>query len=255
MGDIRRIQLLKLEMLKKFSSVCEKHGIVWFADGGTLLGAVRHGAFIPWDDDIDVAVPREGYRTLCRVDQDEFSPYFMQWLGSDWEAARGHVQIRNSDTTEILLCDMANNGKSKHRFNQGLFIDVFPIDYIPYGWKDIGLGDRLWTMKSGAWDARDDRRKCEGLQREHEQLSGSCKDSHLMDTIAVNFVPKQFTPSCCFDDHVNMKFEDMEVPVPQGYECRLWHLYGKDWRTPRKEPTFHGGTFVDLDRPYTYYLP
>ena len=240
-------------MLKKFSSVCEKNQLSWFVDGGTLLGTVRHNAFIPWDDDIDVSMPRGDYSRLCQLPQDKFAPYFMQWRGSDWQAARGHAQLRKSDATEILKCEMGKNGNAKFRFNQGLFLDVFPIDFIPDSWRN-GLEKELWDLKSGAWKARGNRHLCEDLQAKFDAVLSRCRGSALMHTMAVDFNPERFTPSECFERFVGMRFEDMEVPVPQGYECRLEHLYGKDWRTPRKEPTFHGGTFVDLDRPYTYYL-
>lgn len=253
-NGIRKLQLLKLEMLKKFSSVCDKHGIRWFVDGGTLLGTVRHGAFIPWDDDIDVSVPRDEYRKLCNVPSEEFSPYFMQWRETDWEAARGHMQIRKSDTTEMLAFEMTHKGKAKYKFNQGLFMDVFPIDFVPDNWNEIKLGDRLWGLKSGSWNSRGDRALCYDMQMKYDDLASACNCSGMMHTIAVDFNPKRFTPSECFFDLLSMRFEDVDVPVPSGYETRLERLYGKDWRTPKKEATFHGGTFVDLDHPYTLYF-
>jgi len=250
---IRDIQIAKVDMLRRFSSVCATYGIRWFVDGGTLLGTVRHGAFIPWDDDIDVSVPRADYARLCCIPQEDFSPFFMQWRGSDWQAARGHMQIRRPDTTEILMCEMTKHGKAMFTFNQGLFMDVFPIDFIPDGWEN-GLGDDLWRLKKGAWDSRANRATCEALQKEFDDLSGKCNKSGIMHTIAVDFNPSRFTPAECFGDLVQMRFEGLDVFVPAGYERRLRHLYGDGWKTPQKEPTVHGKTFVDLKHPYTYYL-
>ena len=63
----RRIQLKELEILKVFQDICRRHGLRYFAIGGTCLGAVRHKGFIPWDDDIDVAMPYEDYLEFQRI--------------------------------------------------------------------------------------------------------------------------------------------------------------------------------------------
>ena len=67
-GDsLARVQAVQVEIMNVVAAICDELGLVWFADSGTCLGAVRHGGFIPWDDDIDVALPLEDYRTFCRV--------------------------------------------------------------------------------------------------------------------------------------------------------------------------------------------
>ena len=75
----KEIWAVEIDMLLKFIYVCEKHNLKYFADSGTLLGAARHNGFIPWDDDIDVAMLRKDYDKFCKIAINEFKyPYFFK---------------------------------------------------------------------------------------------------------------------------------------------------------------------------------
>ena len=65
--ELRRLQLVELDILRDIDKVCREHGIRYFLDSGTLLGAVRHGGFIPWDDDVDLGMPRHDYERFLEI--------------------------------------------------------------------------------------------------------------------------------------------------------------------------------------------
>lgn len=125
-SERKKLWAVELDLLKQFIKVCSKNNLKYFLNGGTLLGAVRHGGFIPWDDDIDVMMPREDFEKLLKISQKEFNfPYFFQTPLSEKNFFRAHAQLRNSLTTGCTLED-----KDKD-INRGVFIDIFILDAIP----------------------------------------------------------------------------------------------------------------------------
>lgn len=119
---------VELDLLAELDRVCKKNNVKYFACAGTMLGAIRHGGIIPWDDDIDVMLFRSDYIKLCKIANQEFQyPYFFQTEYKDPGSMRGHAQLRNSKTTAIL----ASEEKYNLKINQGIFIDIFPLDNVP----------------------------------------------------------------------------------------------------------------------------
>lgn len=124
---MKQVWFAELQLLEKFIDICNKHGLSYQLVGGSLLGAIRHKGFIPWDDDIDVGMLRPDYDRFVQLAKNELeAPFFLQTPLTDPGRNIDYVQIRNSATTAIDLRYVDDH----NTFNQGIFIDIFPIDGV-----------------------------------------------------------------------------------------------------------------------------
>ena len=116
----KKIWQKELDILEKIIQICEKNNIQYSLSGGSLLGAVRHQGYIPWDDDIDIIMKRKEYNNFLNIAEKEFKyPYFIQYYKTEKNYIRGHAQIRNSETTAIL--ENENDCFNKEIFNEAFF--------------------------------------------------------------------------------------------------------------------------------------
>lgn len=124
---LRKVQMVQLELLQEVDRICKKCNIHYNIIAGTLLGAVRHGGYIPWDDDADVALLREEYekfRVACKTELDTSRFYFQDHRntkGYRW----GYGKLRRKNT--LFLREFQEHMPYK----QGIFIDIFPLDGVP----------------------------------------------------------------------------------------------------------------------------
>ena len=124
--EFRRMQMIQLDMLVELDRVCRENGINYVIFAGTLLGAVRHKGYIPWDDDADIAMLREDYNKFKSVaDQLDPSICYFQDHSTDPEYIWGYGKLRRTGTTFIRAGQEHLNGKT------GVFIDIFPLDDVP----------------------------------------------------------------------------------------------------------------------------
>ena len=124
--DIKRMQKLELDMMCELDRVCRKHNINYVIYGGTLLGAVRHGGFIPWDDDMDIAMLRQDYEKFKKYAK-ELDPdiCFFQDHDTDPEYIWGYAKLRRTGTKYIRA------GQEHLKYKNGVFIDIEPMDDVP----------------------------------------------------------------------------------------------------------------------------
>ncbi len=241
----KKIWGVELELLDRFDAVCRKHHLTYYATYGTLLGAARHQGFIPWDDDVDVVMFREDYGKLLNVGPDEFTePYFFQNIYTD-SRIRSYTKLRDSRTTAIEFPDLVD-------YNQGIFIDIFPLDDVPCDREN----DRIFQMQKEIWqtvihprevlhsieegdsflvpkDILFDlmRMDVHSRMREFEAflLSQSGRSEYVNFLMSAFFTSSRGVRREWYRDVVYLPFEQMELPVPICYDQVLTAQYG-DWR-------------------------
>jgi len=122
--DLRKVQLRMLEMLIEIDKICRKHAIPYWLSSGTALGAVRHGGFIPWDDDLDIEILHKDYKKLLRCLQRELpKTMFVQTSSTDKHYFQQYAKVRDLRTRIMEKEEFA----SKHLYN-GIFVDIFPME-------------------------------------------------------------------------------------------------------------------------------
>lgn len=137
--EFRKMQLMQLDMIKELDRVCRKHNIKYTIFGGTMLGAVRHKGYIPWDDDADIAMLREEYEKFKKV-SNELDPSicFFQDYETDPYYRWGYSKLRRTNTRHVRI------GQEHIKSKTGFFIDIFPMDDIPKSTIGQILGDAYY---------------------------------------------------------------------------------------------------------------
>lgn len=271
-SEMKKIWDVQLRCVKKVLEVCEKHNLRIWAEGGTLLGAIREKGYIPWDDDIDLVMMREDYNKLLKIAPDEFSdPFFFQCAYTDKTYPRGHSQLRYRGTAAILPGDV------DCKFDQSIFIDIFVYDNLPSD--KVCLSSKLFKSEFYRRLLSKKAYSKIGISRPRATIEAiligllflfipfkklfkrfdavfTDEDSSSSQIACVSFcmaavfyaLDKKF-----YEKTLYVPFEDIKMPVPVGYNEILTILYG-DYMKPCKAPSMHGGVIFDTERPYTEVL-
>ena len=267
----KKVWAVELQLLEKFDEVCQKYDLTYYAYYGTLLGAVRHQGFIPWDDDIDVVMFREDYEKFQAVAPKEFTePYFFQNSYTD-QMLWFFSKIRDSRTTAIEF--------PVRNLHQGIFIDVFPLDDVPDGiheefstvlevqreiWLTINNPKKiLLDLEKGKRFTLDtdillDLIKMDRSQRLREFETFSL--SYAGESERVNFITSELSQDHYksvkrewFQEKIYLPFEGIRIPVPVEYDKILKQSYG-DYHQFVPGGTAHEGMIIDPDIPYKEYF-
>ncbi len=267
---VKKIWAVELNLLEYFDNLCREHNLRYFIEYGTLLGAVRHQGFIPWDDDIDVVMFRDDYEKLKIVAQDAVCPpYFFQDAYTD-SMVGAFSKLRDSRTTAIEFPDALPD------YNQGIFIDIFPLDHVSDGVNmDLTIGEiqrEIWMsivnpqafvsmIEQGHKPVLDTSLYMELLRmpvRERIRTFEEFNISQFGKSGKVQFITDFLwghpgLPQEWYSEVIYLPFENLMAPVPAEYDKILKHRFG-DYMTPVQGKSDHEGIFWDPDVPYTKYM-
>ena len=270
-------------ILKEFKRVCAENDLKYSLYAGTLIGAIREDDFIPWDDDVDVIMLREDYDKFKKLAENGAfkEPYFLQNPNTDEGSPRMFCRLRDSSTTSVSNTDILL------KMNHGIFIDVFPADYVPRDPKKMKkMVQKLtfWDRIAGAYSryyakigSKGDSIKkkiaytllypffCTGIftakkSFEHfEKVASQYKNKkELCDSVADSlwlvYDPKYYFNKAYFENgYTEHTFHNEKFMVFKEYDKLLTDMYG-DYMTPVEQPTSHGSLIQRTDISYKEYI-
>lgn len=265
---VQEIQSVGLEILKSIHIFCVEHSINYSVYGGTLLGMVRHRGFIPWDDDIDIAMPRPDYERFIRLYHDEGNGYGLFCYESN-NSYLPYARVCEMNKTLVTSVNLPwSNTES------GVWVDVFPLDGAS---DDYALAEEKVLYLRKQLEHLNDFRLSKGTSFFHKQnwhyrkryllsklffllnrqvnpemicpgIIKSCKElsfgstKHFCNYSYVNFGMREYQCVEQFDSLELRPFEDTCLYCLSNYEEHLRHKYGDYWvLPPEEERKGHGG--------------
>lgn len=280
--ELRKLQLIETDILKEFIRTCDELGCEYSLDAGTLLGCIRHKGFIPWDDDIDVWMPRKDYEKYIENAQKLLDKkFFIQNYKTDPNFSWAFTKIRNSNTTFI---------EPIHKnvdINHGIYIDIFPFDnYDPNKKIKNGLINfkrMLLNIQLMKFRPRDNKnikviskiKNCllripsniiygrKSLSELNMIFDEIAKESYNDDTEYIanlvdpinRYKPNYYSKTLLLSEKIYMTFEDILAKVPTDYDQVLKIKFGDYMKLPPREEQVskHNVIKIDFEKSYKYY--
>lgn len=265
MNDVQKVAF---ETLKNFVAVCEKMNLEFYLVNGSALGAKKYKGFIPWDDDIDVAMPRKDYEKFLQNAQDLLpEPYFVQNYRTDKDFPFLYSKIRNSETAFI------ESSVRNLDMNHGIYIDVFPLDGYSASAKfkkikDICVKVLFWFSfcalehkSSFKVNFRNSVLRLFGFHKRTDKalslLEKLISDSSEAKFLC-NYADRQ-RKGCIlrewYGDGTPAEFEGIAVKIPEKFDDYLSYKYG-DWHSDlpqNQQKSHHTAVVVDTEKSYREY--
>lgn len=267
--ETRKMQLKGLEMALFFDEFCKKHHLTWYFCGGCCIGTLRNKGFIPWDDDVDVFMPRKDYEKLKRIWKNT-PEYSIQYTTKNYLTQNQFLTICANNTTFIKTYQKDLD------INHGIVLDVLPLDGCPTGFKR--KCQKFWALLYSLFivgKAPDNHGKAVNLVG--SAVLGIFKGKKVRYKIW-RFCEKQMTkypiekcdyitelcsgphymqneyPKSCFDHAVRMEFEGHQMAMPSGYDTYLRMAFGDYWKLPPKEKQVCHHEFEKIDTEHSYKI-
>ncbi len=264
--DVHRVQL---DLLKRFDRICQENGLRYIALHGTMLGAVRHHGFIPWDDDVDLGMPREDYEKLITLGVSD-EHYFLQNPYNDRGCFNGgYACFRRTDTAAMREENMY------HWCHEGIGIDIFPLDHcepdkLEMMQKRVTDIQRLLYARVYAHGEPVLKDLTKGQRRRLTVLARTIPYRVLLKMLKMRLMSGKATGyravlACYYgkgknyityreedlEHAVRMPFEDMTLPVPGNHEQYLKLRYGDTYMDiPKQRHPKHTEIYYDTRRSY-----
>lgn len=286
---IREIQLEGIKMLHRFDEICKKHDIRYFACDGTLLGAIRHNGYIPWDDDLDIGIMREDMKKLAAVPKEEWGDMY-ELITSDMPDIKHdklfpRVYIKNSriqSGRDVKNWIDPTTGKA---WNTSIMLDIFVFDRMPENKADYDKVCSDTDSASKKYTSVKLKANCkfapnaDFVKRSIKRIYGGFSRMTNKEPwkkiyeAHVNMIEKVGTGdkiSCYYDSYYHdyyfdesdifplgeVKFEDMMIPVPKDYLKFLTKAYGPTYMEfPPEEDRYHiNFIYADLGNGKKYVI-
>lgn len=254
--QLREIGALQLDIMDEVHRICVKHGITYYMLAGTLLGAVRHRGFIPWDLDIDIGMPREDYERFREIAPREAAKRFGYLDHNSYRNyIRPHALMVRRDTRIHLKYDRFN----RKVMDLGVYIDIFPLDNAPDGEKQRIAHDKKLKKLRRIKDIRNPYcysgngfrrfvhgtlsvlhwwRSIKGLNRKQQKWMQKYRyqDTKCICSMASQYAyKKQCMPKEIYGAPVLLEFEGRMYYAPREYTQYLTRLYGDYMQLPPPE--------------------